>query len=119
MLLVTGGLANALGPGEAPVGARVRERLAAPAPAATLIPTATGRWKIQVGAFRDASAAQARLREIGRLVPALAGRAPAPDVSGQIRRVRIGGIGDGAEAARLCAGIARAGIDCFAVAPGP
>jgi len=123
VLLVTGGLAAAFGPGEAAVGARVRERLAshpasAPAAAATPAPPATGRWKIQVGAFRDAAAARGRLREVAKLVPALAAYPAAPDLIGQRMRARFGGIGGGAEAADLCARVVDTGSDCFPVAPG-
>jgi hypothetical protein len=122
VLVLFGGISEAFAPRDVPVGQSSR-RADAPiaaraAPAAAEAPAVTGQWQIQLGAFRNAAGARARLRAMEREVPALAKLSARPQTQGAVTRARIGGIATRAEASALCAGIARTGRGCFVVAPG-
>lgn len=88
------------------------------APAASSsAPRPAGVWQIQVGAFRNSSAAEAHLRALEGEVPELAPLAATHLLRGDINRVRIGGIGDEAAARELCARILAVGSGCFVAGP--
>lgn len=86
-------------------------------------PLAAGEgWRIQVGAFRDAARAEARIAELEttaagpgadpvRLV------APAQDAQGAIYRAQMSGFVDRAAADGACARLTAAGAACFVIAP--
>lgn len=99
-----------IGEGARSVGSGIAAQAAAPPPPAE-------GWRIQVGAFRDALAAEGHLQALERDVPRLAGLTATHQLRGGVNRVRIGGIGDEAEARGLCALIAAAGRGCFVVPP--
>jgi cell division septation protein DedD len=86
-------------------------------------PIAAGEgWRIQVGAFRDAARAEARIAELEttaagpgadpvRLV------APAADAQGAIFRAQMSGFVDRAAADGACARLTATGAACFVIAP--
>ncbi|HYW15341.1 MAG TPA: SPOR domain-containing protein [Allosphingosinicella sp.] len=76
-----------------------------------------GVWQIQVGAFRNMSAAQADLAALESQVPELGRLKATHQLRGTINRVRIGGIEDEAGARRLCARLAEIGRGCFVAGP--
>lgn len=91
---------------------------AATAPAAaTAAPPPAGAWQIQVGAFRNAPAAEAQVRTLKSRVPELAPLTAIRQHRGGLNRVRIGGIEDEAAARRLCARLLASGRGCFVVRP--
>lgn len=76
-----------------------------------------GAWQVQVGAFRNAQAAEAHLRALESDVPELANLTAIHQLRGKIDRIRIAGIGDEAAARGLCSRILEVGRDCFVVRP--
>lgn len=111
-------------PGAGPgIEARAAAAPAAPAAAAVAVPPAPsppprGLWQIQVGAFRDTSAAEAHLRALEAEMPELAGLDRIHQLRGRISRVRIGGIAGEPAARALCARILTAGSGCFVAGRG-
>lgn len=87
-------------------------------PAAASAPPPAGAWQVQVGAFRNAQAAEAHLRALESQVPELAKLTATHQLRGKIDRIRIAGIGDEAAARELCSRIAAVGSGCFVVRPG-
>lgn len=91
---------------------------AVPAAAAAAPPPAPqGVWQIQVGAFRDTSAAEAHLRALEAEVPELGGLTRTHQLRGRINRVRIGGIANKPAARALCERILAVGRGCFVARP--
>lgn len=86
-------------------------------PAAASAPPPAGLWQVQVGAFRNAQAAEAHLRALEGEVPELARLTAIHQLRGKIDRIRIAGIGDEAAARGLCSRIAAVGSGCFVVRP--
>jgi hypothetical protein len=80
-------------------------------------PAPAGAWQIQVGAFRDAQAAEAHLRALESEVPELAKLTVSHQLRGEIDRIRIAGIGDEAAARKLCSRLRAVGRGCFVVRP--
>jgi cell division septation protein DedD len=80
-------------------------------------PPAAGAWQVQVGAFRNASAAEAHLRALESQLPELARLTRTHQLRGDLNRIRIGGIEDEAGARGLCGRILAAGRGCFVVRP--
>jgi len=70
----------------------------APKPAAT----ASGDWRVQLGAFRDAANARRLWSEVSRK---FAGRQPFYDDAGGVTRLQIGPFASSVEASRACAAI--------------
>ncbi|WP_162235257.1 SPOR domain-containing protein, partial [Sphingomonas sp. Leaf10] len=76
-----------------------------PAPksvAAPPAPVASGSWRVQLGAFRDAGNAR---RLWGDVAARFAGRQPFYDDAGGVTRLQIGPFASSAEASRACAAI--------------
>ena len=87
-------------------------RTSAPAPAQP--PAATGRWRVQLGAFSsDANARRAWSQLSGRLP----GLQPHYSRAGALVRLQAGPLPDRTAAERACAAVRGAGGACFAVAP--
>ncbi len=87
----------------------------------TITPATSGSWSVQVGAYADAAAAQARLETIrdmsGDLENAVLAT-PRFEANGRILyRARFTGV-EAANARRVCAQLAAVNEPCFAVAPG-
>jgi cell division septation protein DedD len=134
-VLATGTLSASLDGGPEPAfAARIRQsvagtqpvaeaRAAIPAETAPASPSAfaspppaaagAGAWQIQVGAFRNAFAAEAHVRALARQVPELERLTLTHQLRGKINRVRIGGIEDEEAARELCARIRAVGRGCF------
>lgn len=90
-----------------------RRRLDAPAPAPA---AATGRWRVQLGAFSNEENARRHWREVSR-VSALAGLEPRYEKAGALVRLQAAGLANSAAAERACAAVKAAGKGCFTVAP--
>ncbi|WP_421786338.1 D-alanyl-D-alanine carboxypeptidase family protein [Hyphobacterium sp.] len=82
---------------------------------------ALGEWSIQVGAYADMAAAQARLESVRSLSDRLGEAAlstPRFETNGRVLfRARFTGV-DAENARRICAQLAQVDEPCFAVAPG-
>jgi TPR repeat protein len=94
-----------------PQPALVKAAPAAPSPAAV---TAGGRWRVQLGAFREQSRAPALWNEISGKVPDLSGLAPSYVVTNGLMRLLVGPLASQADARRLCARIKPTGTPCVA-----
>ncbi|MEP9400936.1 SPOR domain-containing protein [Sphingomonas sp. VNH70] len=70
------------------------------APAA--VPAASGDWRVQLGAFRDAGNARSLWSQVSGK---FAGRKPFYEAAGGVTRLQIGPFASGAEASRACAAI--------------
>lgn len=79
---------------------------AAPRPVST--PTASGRYRIQLGAFRDAANARALWSRVGGQI----GGTPSYVEGNGITRLQAGPYPTSADAARACAAAKRVGTDC-------
>jgi len=107
---------------------RDRARFVAAAKAAqgeaTLIALSSARdtdWKVQVGAFSELSAAEARARQAVTLAPhhlsaAILAVAPVTASSGTLYRARLMNLSE-SEAQSACAALARLDMDCVALGP--
>lgn len=131
--MMTGTLSSVLDGGPDPAfTARVRQSVASAQPRieahaanpAAVAPAARSSagpspaaWQVQVGAFRNAGAAQTHLRTLQGEIPELAGLTASHQRRGDVSRVRIGAIGDEAAARELCARLVAIGRGCFVVAP--
>ncbi|MEC9246948.1 MAG: SPOR domain-containing protein, partial [Pseudomonadota bacterium] len=100
------------------------DEMASPLPAfndAPAAPAANAIWSIQVGAYRTADQARARLSEVADLSPVLAQAqhaARAVDINGtQLWRARFEAL-SAEDARRACSDFGAADEACYAVAPG-
>lgn len=100
------------------------DEMASPLPAlndAPAVPAANAIWSIQVGAYRTADQARARLSEVADLSPVLAQAqhaARAVDINGtQLWRARFEAL-SAEDARRACSDFGAADEACYAVAPG-
>jgi cell division septation protein DedD len=138
-MLATGALSSALEAGpEAAFSERIKRSVAgagpgteahaaipaAAAPAAapssappSSVPRPAGVWQVQVGAFRNPSAAEAYLRALQGALPELAQRTATQGRFGELNRVRIGGIEDEGTARALCDRVLATGRGCFVLRP--
>jgi len=82
--------------------------LPAPTPKPAIVPAATGRYRVQLGAFRDAANARALWSRVGGQV----GGTPSYVESGGVTRLQVGPYPTSSDAARACAAAKRAGTDC-------
>ncbi|MGA1797608.1 SPOR domain-containing protein [Sphingomonas sp. 4RDLI-65] len=96
----------------APKPAPAKTVAAKPAPAPKPVaPRATGKWRIQLGAFRDQFNAENLWSRIGGK---LRGAQPYYTKAGAVTRLQAGGFASKADANRACAA---AGVPCVIVAP--
>jgi len=79
----------------------------------------TNPWRVQLGAFSGAAAANTAWKKIGRDAPGLAAFKPRYEAApgNGLVRLQIGPARDRQEALRLCAAAAAAGLDCMPVSP--
>ncbi|MDB5698443.1 MAG: hypothetical protein JWN69_1247, partial [Alphaproteobacteria bacterium] len=105
-------------PVPAPKPAAVRPA-PAPAPARAPAPAiaASGRWRVQLGAYGSPQAARAEWASLSRRISALSGLQPSYENAGALTRLRVGPVPSRAAADRLCAAAKAAGQACFPVAP--
>ena len=107
-------------PAPKPVAAKPAAQAAAkPAPAAkpASMASAGGRWRVQLGAFPSAKAAQSVWTKVSGKMSGLAGLQPSYEQYQSFTRLRVGPLADAAAAKRLCAQAKSAGQACFPVAP--
>lgn len=86
---------------------------AGPVPA----PAPAGKWRVQLGAFRDEGNAKALWVSIQRHVRELSGMQPYLRRVGQVTKLQAGPLASGADAQRVCRAVKSAGQDCLPVAP--
>lgn len=99
--------------GPAPTQPVMEEPRTAPAPRQPA-PAASGRWRVQLGAF--SSDANAR-RAWGAVASRLPGLRPVYSRAGNLIRLQAGPLASRAAAERACAAVRSAGGACFPVAP--
>jgi TPR repeat protein len=92
--------------GKAPVA-----KASAPKPASS----ASGPWRIQLGAFSKRSSAQALFARLSSSAP-VAGRQPFLVAAGAVTRLQVGPFATRAQAASACAALSAEGQACFPVA---
>ena len=78
---------------------------------------ATGRWRIQFGAFRDEGNARALWAKLHSQVSALSGLEPYFVRSGTLTKLQAGPLESSADAARVCGSVKPTGTPCVPVAP--
>jgi tetratricopeptide (TPR) repeat protein len=88
-------------------------RAAAPAPVRA---AASGRWRVQLGAFSSEANARRQWSAV-RSVSAVGALSHQIVRAGSVWRLQAGGLADRAAAARVCAAARSAGHDCIPVAP--
>ena len=88
---------------------------ATPKPPPPAVPSATGAWRIQLGAFSQRGAAEALFRKLSAIGP-LAGRKPFLIPVGAMTRLQAGPFESRAAAAAACAALSARGQACFPVA---
>ncbi|MCW1382975.1 SPOR domain-containing protein [Novosphingobium sp. KCTC 2891] len=88
---------------------------AAPAPRPAK-PSATGPWRVQLGAFGQKANADALWARV-RTRPEIAGHARIDLSSGGVTRLQAGGYASEGEAARACAALKAGGASCLVVKP--
>ena len=116
------GVAIALGKAKA---AEAKPKAAPPKPAPKLVekkapapktaPTASGKWRIQLGAFSKRSSAEALFKKLSGSAP-VAGRQPFYVPAGAVTRLQVGPFSSRATAASACAALK--GQPCFPVEQG-
>ncbi|HEU4960378.1 MAG TPA: SPOR domain-containing protein [Sphingomonas sp.] len=86
-------------------------------PAAPAAKPASGKWRIQLGAFSTEARARSLWTSLSPKVAALNHASPDLVHAGSIVRLQVAGFASSAEAARACAEVKRAGGQCLTVAP--
>ncbi|CAN5252726.1 hypothetical protein BH09PSE3_BH09PSE3_11710 [soil metagenome] len=76
-----------------------------------------GKWRIQLGAFADASSAHALWPSLRARIPALAGYQAFVIKAGSVTRLQAGPLASNASASQLCAAVRAAKQACVPVAP--
>jgi cell division septation protein DedD len=105
----------------------VRTPVPAPAPRTTPAETrshpapvraaASGRWRVQLGAFSSQANAERQWRSVRTRVSGLSGLQPFLVRAGAITRLQAGPLASRGAADRICSAARSAGTDCFVVAP--
>jgi cell division septation protein DedD len=91
------------------------EPAAQPAPVAAPTPAGSGRWRVQLGAFRDHGRAQALWKTLNGKVSGLSAFQPYYVTANGLMRLLAGPLGSAADAQRLCARIKPTGTPCVAL----
>jgi hypothetical protein len=86
------------------------------APAPKTAPTASGRWRIQLGAFSKRSSAEALFKKLSGSAP-VAGHPAHYVPAGAVTRLQVGGFASKSEAASACSKLSAKGQACFPVSP--
>jgi cell division septation protein DedD len=93
------------------------KQMPAPGPKPRIEASKAGGWRVQLGAYGSAAAAQAQWRAIAKRAPSLAGLQASYEPAGKFTRLRAGPFADRPAADRACAAAKAAGQACFTVAP--
>jgi cell division septation protein DedD len=88
-----------------------------PKPAATIVASAGGGWKIQLGAFSSPDGAHGAWTMVSGKASALKALTPTYTAAGKFTRLQAGPLGSRAAANEACAAVKAAGSACFPVAP--
>lgn len=91
--------------------------ITAPRPAAVIVASAGGGWKIQLGAFSSPDGAKAAWSSLASRAPALKVLSPAYIAAGTFTRLQAGPLASRAAANAACSTVKAAGSACFPVAP--
>ena len=100
-------------PAESPPAAKP----AAAKPAPSIVASAGGGWKIQLGAFSSPDGARNAWASLSGRAPALKVLNPAYTAAGNFTRLQAGPLGSRAAANQACSAVKAAGSACFPVAP--
>ena len=104
-------------PGKPPVSRVLPKSIAAPAAVTAPAPAASGRWRIQLGAFGNPDNADILWKSLRRDVSGLSAAQPFLVKSGSITRLQAGPFASRAAADRQCAAIKANGQACLTVQP--
>lgn len=105
-------------PRTAPLAARPEPSAPRGAPApAPVRAAASGRWRVQLGAFSSQANAERQWRSVRTRVSGLSALQPFLVRAGAITRLQAGPLASRGAADRICAAARSAGSDCFVVAP--
>lgn len=96
---------------KSPTASESRLPAAPPSPARVMARSASGNWRIQLGAFSQRGSAEALYQRVAGK-SALAGRGPYYVASGSVTRLQVGPFASKAAAAAACSAI---GVPCFPV----
>ncbi|MDO7833550.1 SPOR domain-containing protein [Sphingobium sp. HBC34] len=99
-------------PRPAPQVAVAKPAPARPAPTVAA-PSASGGWRVQLGAFGEEGRARALWSQLAKKVGGLSAYQPYLVKAGAVTRLQAGPIASSADAARLCGAIKAAGSDCM------
>lgn len=89
----------------------------APRPAAPIVASAGGGWKIQLGAFSSPEGARSAWGGLVARAPALKALSPNYSAAGNFTRLQAGPLATRAAATQACAAVKTAGSACFPIAP--
>ena len=95
-----------------PAPARPQPPIQTAAPAPTPAPASAGRYRIQLGAFREGSRAPALWKSVSAKVSGLSAFQPSYVVTNGLTRLLVGPVGSSSEAQQLCARIKPTGTPC-------
>ena len=87
----------------------------APKPAPAPAPSASGSWRIQLGAFSQKSSAETLYRKLSASAP-VSGHAAIYVPAGAVTRLQVGGFASKGAAAAACSALSSKGQACFPVA---
>ncbi|MEH6756791.1 MAG: SPOR domain-containing protein [Parasphingorhabdus sp.] len=90
--------------------APAKKPVSAPPPATA---TATGNWRVQLGAFSDQSKAKALWNRLEKQISDLNGLQPYLVAAGSITRLQAGPLASKAEANKICSAVKAANNDCI------
>lgn len=96
----------------APVQTAAAAPAASPPPAALPAPPASGRYRVQLGAFRVDGRAQALWKSLSGRVAGLSAYQPNYVVTSGLTRLLVGPVGSSADGQKLCARIKTTGTPC-------
>lgn len=105
-------------PGAKPAkaAAKPEPKAAAASKAAAPATAASGKWRIQLGAFSKRESAEALYKKLAASAP-VAGHQPVYVPAGAVTRLQVGGFASRTAAASACASLSARGQACFPVAP--
>lgn len=110
-------VANAQPPKAIPAVTPPAPKPVAPKPTATIVASAGGGWKIQLGAFSSPDGARNAWASLSGRAPALKVLNPAYTAAGNFTRLQAGPLGSRTAANQACSAVKAAGSACFPVAP--
>ncbi|HEV2745673.1 MAG TPA: SPOR domain-containing protein [Allosphingosinicella sp.] len=104
-------------PAKAPPGPKAAAKPAAKPAVQAAKAAPGGKWRVQLGAYGTAAAAQGQWATLSKKIGSLRGLQPSYEPAGKLTRLRVGPVANRAAADKLCAAAKAAGQACFPVAP--